>query len=79
MGRAVASSQRTRVQRPAGSKPSDFSDECVGRQVVLILDGETAVESVVLEARRHWFKVRDSSGRTVYVNKAFVEAIEVPK
>ena len=43
------------------------------------MDGETAVESVVLEARRHWFKVRDSSGRTVYVNKAFVEAIEVPK
>jgi len=44
-----------------------------------MLDGETVVEGVLLEVRRYWLKVRDSSGGTAYVNKAFVEAIEVPK
>ncbi len=44
-----------------------------------MLDGETVVEGVLLEVRRYWLKVRDSSERTAYVNKAFVEAIEVPK
>jgi len=50
----------------------------VGRQVLLVLDDGTVVEGIIVEARRYWFKVRDLSGRTVYVNKAFVEAIEVP-
>jgi len=72
------SAQRARAQRPASAKPSDSSDEYVGRQVLLVLDDGTVVEGIIVEARRYWFKVRDLSGRTVYVNKAFVEAIEVP-
>jgi len=50
----------------------------VGRQVLLVLDDRTAVEGTILEAKRYWFKVRDSSERTVYVNKAFMKAIRVP-
>ena len=42
------------------------------------MDDGRAVEGVVLDARHYWFKVRTSEGRTVYVNKAFVKAIEVP-
>ena len=72
------SAQRARAQRPA-SRPSDFSEEYVGRQVVVTMDDGTAVEGVIVEARRYWFKVKTSEGRTVYVNKAFVKAIEVPK
>ena len=72
------SAQRARAQRPA-SRPSDFSEEYVGRQVIVTMDDGTAVEGVVVEARRYWFKARDSSGRTIYVNKAFVKAIEVAK
>ena len=70
-------SAQRRAQRPA-SRPSDFSEEYAGRQVVLILDDGAAVEGMIVEARRYWFKVRTSEGRTVYVNKAFVKAIEVP-
>jgi len=66
------------AQGPAGAKPSDFGDEYVGRQVLLVLDDRTAVEGTILEAKRYWFKVRDSSERTVYVNKAFMKAIRVP-
>jgi len=43
------------------------------------MDDGTAVEGTIVEARRYWFKVRTSEGRTIYVNKAFVKAIEVPK
>ena len=46
--------------------------------MLLILDDGKAIEAVVLEARCCWFKVRTSEARTVYVNKAFVKAMEVP-
>ena len=49
------------------------------RQAVLIMEDGKAIEAVVLEPRKYWLKVRDSSARTIYINKAFVKAVEMPK
>jgi hypothetical protein len=35
------------------------------------------MEGLLLEARRYWFKLKDSSDKVVYVNKGFVATIEV--
>jgi hypothetical protein len=63
-------------QRRSG-KPSDFSDEYVNRRVVLRMHDGAVIEGLLLEARRYWFKIKDSSAKLIYVNKGFVVAVEV--
>jgi len=58
-------------------KPSDFSDEYVGKQVVLKLCNGSSIEGILVEARRFWFKVRDRGLSIIYVNKGFVESVEI--
>jgi hypothetical protein len=63
-------------QRRSG-KPSDFSDEYVNRRVALRMHDGAVIEGLLLEARRFWFKIKDSSAKLIYVNKGFVVAVEV--
>jgi hypothetical protein len=35
------------------------------------------MEGLLLEARKYWFKIKDSSAKVVYINKGFVATIEV--
>jgi len=57
--------------------PSDFSDEYAGRRVRISMHDGSLIEGLLLEARRYWFKVKDSNGGVVYVNKGFVRTVEV--
>jgi len=58
-------------------KPSDFSEEYAGRRVRILMGDGSTVEGVLLEARRFWFKVQLSGGKTYYVNKGYVKWIEL--
>ena len=75
MQRSLQASQMQPPQRRSG--PSDFSDEYVNRRVVLRMHDGTVIEGLMLEARRFWFKIKDSSAKLIYVNKGFVVAVEV--
>jgi hypothetical protein len=72
----LQASQRQPPQRRSG-RPSDFSDEYVNRRVALRMHDGTVIEGLMLEARRFWFKIKDSSTKLIYVNKGFVVAVEV--
>jgi len=53
---------------------SDFSEEYLGRAIIISLaDGKT-LNGVLLESRRYWVKLRTSSG-TVYINKSFIVSV----
>jgi hypothetical protein len=74
--RQVQASQRQPSQRRP-SKPSDFSEEYAGKRVVVTMHNGLVMEGLLLEARKYWFKLKDSSDKVVYVNKGFVATIEV--
>jgi len=59
------------------NKPSDFSDEYVNKRVVVRMHDNSEIEGLLLEARRYWFKVKDSNAGVVYVNKGYVKIVEV--
>jgi len=59
-------------------KPSDFSEEYAGKKVEIKMHDGTAIDGVVLEARRYWFKVKGPGEKVFYVNKGFVKWIELP-
>ena len=63
--------------RQRNLKPSDFSEEYAGKRVVLRMSDGSTVEGQLLEARKYWFKVKDSNARLIYVNKGYVKTIEV--
>jgi len=74
--RQVQASQRQPGQRRA-SRPSDFSEEYAGKRVVVTMHNGLVMEGLLLEARKYWFKIKDSSAKVVYINKGFVATIEV--
>jgi hypothetical protein len=51
--------------------PADFSDEYRDCKVRVETSIGVAVEGILVEASRYWFKVKTSKG-VVYVNKAHV-------
>ena len=56
---------------------SDFSEEYAGKRVVVKLSDGSVVEGHLLEARRYWFKVKDSNSKVIYVNKGLVKTVEI--
>jgi hypothetical protein len=74
-GQVQASQRQPPQRRP--SKPSDFSEEYAGKRVVVTMHNGLVMEGLLLEARKYWFKIKDSSDKVVYVNKGFVATIEV--
>jgi len=74
--RQVQASQRQPSQKRP-SKPSDFSEEYVGKRVVVTMHNGLVMEGLLLEARKYWFKLKDANSNVVYVNKGFVATIEV--
>lgn len=53
------------------SGPADFSDEYINCRVRVETSIGVAVEGILVEASRYWFKVKTDRG-VVYVNKAHV-------
>jgi hypothetical protein len=54
---------------------SDFSEEYLGKQIIISLaDGKT-LNGVLLESRRYWVKVKASNGGMVYINKSFIVSV----
>jgi len=56
-------------------KPSDFSEEYVGKHVVLKMSDGSTIEGILLEARRYWFKVKGFDAGIIYVSKGFVKTV----
>ena len=71
--------QNTKAEKPArrAAKPSDFSNEYLGRTVVIVLAaGNPGVLRGKLEAAsRYWVKLVIGQ-RVLYINKAWVVSIE---
>jgi hypothetical protein len=57
--RQVQASQR-QPGRKHTSKPSDFSEEYAGKRVVVTMHNGLVMEGLLLEARKYWFKIKDS-------------------
>jgi small nuclear ribonucleoprotein (snRNP)-like protein len=53
------------------SGPADFSDEYINCRVRVETSIGVAVEGILVEASRYWFRVKTDRG-VVYVNKAHV-------
>jgi len=55
-------------------KPADFSSEYTGCRVRIETSIGVAIEGVLVEASRYWFKVKTDKG-VVYLNKAHVVSV----
>lgn len=56
-------------------KYCDFSHEYVSKRVLIKLANNTSITATLLEASKYWFKI-SVNGKAIYVNKAWVVAVE---